>query len=194
MYKYSKLISVSSVLVIFLAGAISTTHASVDMKELQARFKNETGVEWSKASSELRSDFMYQLRGVEKKEEREGRVRGVVTPFHIREGYRKVYKMDWDDADEEDQESFLEEYKSLKKQWDKEEEDKIKAEAYRLKQIAKEKHEKKKERYKKKKEKAKLAKEKQKALDQKKKETKKKLMEAKKRKTKLHEKLGRMRR
>jgi len=139
-YKSSKFIGVPLVLFIFLVGTIQVTYASVSMKELQARFYKETRKKWSKATSEERSDFMYKIRGHEKKEEREDRVKGVVTPFYIREGYRKAFQANWEDATEEEQEDFIEGYKDLKKKWDREEKEKIREKEIRLRKIERAKH------------------------------------------------------
>jgi len=191
--KNSKFIGVSLMLFIFLAGTIHMTHAAVDMKELQAKFEKETGRPWSKASSEQRSDFMYNIRGREKKEEREERVKGVVTPFYIREGYRKEYQTEWEDATEEEQELFIEEYKATQKERDKEEKLKFKKERLRLKKIEKEKRLVEKELKLKKKARKNKAKAKQKEVDRKRKEEKRKLREAKRGRSDLLLKLKDMR-
>jgi len=101
--KCSKFISIYSLLFIFLAGTINVTSASMDMDDLKIKFKEETGNEWSKVTSDERRDFMYIIRGHEKKEEREERVEGENIPFYIQEGFRKEYKREWEDATEEEE-------------------------------------------------------------------------------------------
>jgi len=140
--KYLKIISISPLLLIFLAGTINFTFASMNMDELKEKFKEDTGKEWSKVTSEERRDFMYEIRGDEKREEREKRVEGVRIPFHIREGFRKQYQRLWEDATEEEQEEFIEEYKDLKIKWEKEERDRILKEKARLREIENEKRKK----------------------------------------------------
>jgi len=131
-YRYSKSIGISLMLLIFLTGTIDITYASVSMEELRAQFYKETRIKWSKATSEERSDFMYKIRGREKKEEREERVKGVVTPFYIRERFKREYERVWEDATEDEQESFIDDYKSLQRQWEHEEKEKIREKKIRL--------------------------------------------------------------
>jgi len=133
--KHIKFISISPLLLIFLAGTINFTFAAMNMDELKVKFKEDIGKEWSKATSDERRDFMYEVRGDENREERQKRVEGVRTPFHIREGYRKQYQKLWEDATEEEQEEFIEEYKGLKIKWEKEELSSIRKEESRLRDI-----------------------------------------------------------
>ena len=191
-YKSSKFVGVLLVLFIFLAGTIQVTYASVSMKELQARFYKETRKKWSKATSEERSNFMYKIRGREKKEEREDRVKGIVTPFYIREGYRKEFQADWEDATEEEQEDFIKGYKDLKKKWDREKKEKIREEKIRLMEIERAKRLEKRKLEKRRKDREKKARDKQKELEKKRKNEKKRLEDAKKKSSLLHKKLGDM--
>jgi len=188
-YKSSKFIGAPLVLFIFLAGTIQVTYASVSMEELQARFYKETRKKWSKATSEERGDFMYKIHGHEKKEEREERVKGVVTPFYIREGYRKEFQTNWEDATEEEQEDFIKDYKKLKRRWDREEKEKIREGKARLRKIEREKLTEKRRLEEKRRAREKKATKKQKDLEEKRKEVKKRLEDAKKKSSKLHKKL-----
>jgi len=127
-YKYLKFIGTFLALVIFLAGTINITFASMNMDVLKEKFKQETGKKWSEVTSDERRDFMYKVRGREKKAEREKRVEGVKTPFYIREGFRKEYERKWEDATEEEQEEFIDEYKTVKKKWEREEKERLREE------------------------------------------------------------------
>jgi len=176
--KYFKFIGISLMLLIFLAGMINFTFASMNMDELQEKFKQETGKQWSEVTSEERSDFMYEIRGGDKKEERKKRIEGVTTPFYIRERFRKEKKMQWEDATEEEQESFVQEFKKLRKKLDQEQAKTLKDKEFYLKKKEREKKQAKKELIKKKKERQRKADAKRKALKKKRKDEKKRLKDS----------------
>jgi len=192
-HKYLKLISISPALLIFLAGTINVTSASMNMDDLKIKFKEETGKKWSEVTSDERRDFMYKVRGHEKKAEREKRVEGVRTPFYIREGFRKEYKRLWEDATEEEQEEFIEDYKRLKKEWEKEEKERLEEEEDRLKKIEQEKRKKEMEAKRKKQKKEKKKREELAELERKRQEEKKRLEDSKRERNKLLKKLKDMR-
>jgi len=192
-YRYSKSIGIFLVLFIFLTGAIQVTYASVSMKELQAKFQRKTGIKWSNATSEERSDFMYEVRGREAKEEREERVKGVEVPFYIREGYRKEYDSEWEEATEEEQEHFIKVYKDLKRKWEREKNDKIREAGLRARKIERDKRNAEKKLSLKRKEREKRKLDKKKEIERRRKAEKKRLEAAKKRNNLLLKKLKGMR-
>jgi len=104
-----KYIGISVMLAIFVFSEIGLLYAATkSMDEVRDQFKTDTGKIWEEASSEERQDFMYRLRGRKMKHEREERVKGETVPYFIREGFERHWDMSWDDATEEQQESYIE--------------------------------------------------------------------------------------
>jgi len=174
-HKYLKLIGTYLTLFVFLAGTANITYASMGMEELQEKFAIETGKEWSTATSEERKEFMYTIHGRKEKEDRQKRVEGVSTPYHIRESFRRAKEMKWEDATEKAQKAYVKNYEKLKKRLDKKEGRRIKEKDRRLKKIKKKKQKTKKDLIKKKKKKAKEERKRLKELKKKRKNERKKL-------------------
>lgn len=191
--KWSKFIGVFLMLFAFLAGTIQVTYASVNMEELREKFSEETGKDWSKVTSKERRDFMYKIRGRKIKAERKARVKGVETPYYIREGYRKEYQMEWEDATELEQELFIKKYKVLKIRWDREEAKIIRDEDHRLKAIEREREQTKRDLKLKKERREREAKAKQRELERKRKEEKRRLEAAQKKRNALAVRLRQLR-
>jgi len=124
---YLKRAGIYVVIVVFLSEAIGLSYAAVTMDELGALFTKKTGKKWEQVTHEERQDFLYEIRGKERVQERKERVEGVKIPYYIRESFKNKKGMKWENATEKEQTDYVKKYKKLERNWERDEKDRIKA-------------------------------------------------------------------
>ena len=170
-------------------GERSVFSSTMSMEEIHKRFKRENRKKWEDATRIERVNFLYKMRGKEKKEERQERVKGVKIPYHIREGFYREHGKKWEQASEAEQEEFIKIYKNRLKELDIERLIKKKEAEIRAKEIEIEKHLKKVEAKRRKQARAIEKKLEKEALKRKREEEKRKVLDSRRKRNLLLQKL-----
>lgn len=139
-FKFQYGILISSLILTFLLGATGVSHAVLSMNEVQYLFAQEKGQSWKDATSQEKKAFIRDVRGREEyqegqfkeKKKKRGSFQGDETstalekrkkkaPYKVRTSFKNKTGTKWDDATEEEQKIFWQEYKNEEKRLKQEE-------------------------------------------------------------------------